>query len=66
MTRRSVASADSAEPGRPIGIVIPLVVAVVLLSGRGFLENMGPGIILQSGSAFSPGDQISTNDCVSS
>ncbi len=48
----------------PIVVVILLVVAVVVLSGRGFLENMGAGIILQAESAFSPGDQISTNDCV--
>lgn len=48
----------------PFVVVILLIVAVVVLSGRGLLENMGAGIILQTESMFSPGDQVATNDCV--
>ena len=47
----------------PVFIVVLVVAALVVLSGRVLLENLGAGVILQTEATFQPGDQIETNDC---
>lgn len=48
----------------PLAIVILLIAALVVLSGRVLLENYGAGVILQGEATFVPGDQIDTRDCI--
>jgi small-conductance mechanosensitive channel len=48
----------------PVFVVVLVVAALTVLSGRVLLENFGAGVILQSEATFHPGDQIKTNDCV--
>lgn len=46
----------------PIFILMLLIAAILVLSGRVLLENYGAGVILQAEAMFQPGDQIETND----
>lgn len=48
----------------PVVIIVLLVAAAAVLSGRVLLENLGAGVILQSEATFKPGDQIETNHAV--
>lgn len=48
----------------PVVIIVILVAAAAVLSGRVLLENFGAGVILQSEATFKPGDQIETGDAV--
>jgi small-conductance mechanosensitive channel len=48
----------------PVVIIVILVAAAAVLSGRVMLENFGAGVILQSEATFKPGDQIDTNGAV--
>lgn len=48
----------------PVVIIVLVLAALTVLSGRVLLENFGAGVILQAEATFKPGDQIETNDCV--
>lgn len=48
----------------PVVIIVLVLAALTVLSGRVLLENFGAGVILQSEAIFKPGDQIETNDCI--
>ena len=48
----------------PVVIVVLVLAALTVLSGRVLLENFGSGVILQTEAPFKPGDQIETNECI--
>jgi small-conductance mechanosensitive channel len=48
----------------PVFIIVLVVAALVVLSGRVLLENLGAGVILQTEATFQPGDQIETSESV--
>lgn len=48
----------------PVVIIVLVLAALAVLSGRVLLESFGAGVILQAEATFKPGDQIETNDSV--
>jgi small conductance mechanosensitive channel len=48
----------------PVFIIVLVLAALAVLSGRVLLENFGAGVILQTEATFQPGDQIETNECL--
>lgn len=48
----------------PVVIIVLVLAALIVLSGRVLLENFGSGVILQTEAPFKPGDQIETNECI--
>lgn len=46
----------------PVTLIIFLVGALVVVSGKSLIENYGAGVLLQSEASFEPGDLIRTGD----
>jgi len=45
----------------PVLVLVLLAGVVLVVSGRGIVENYGAGVVLQAEGQFGPGDQIATN-----
>jgi len=48
----------------PIWLMVLFLGILFVVSGRGFLENFGAGVLLQSRSPFVPGDEINTDGII--
>jgi len=48
----------------PIWLMVLFLGVLFVVSGRGFLENFGAGVLLQSRTPFLPGDEINTNGII--